>query len=82
MKYSIISSMYDEKQKKIIKKHTEVNEDNEIVSEEITETPEENSEYVVENFLVPSHKVHIIDGVEYLVTPEGKQFAIWALLEK
>jgi len=82
MKYSIISSMYDEKQNKIIEKHTEVNEDNEIVSEEITETPEENSEYVVENFLVPSHKVHIIDGVEYLVTPEGKQFAIWALLEK
>jgi len=82
MKYSIISSMYDEKQKNIIEKHTEVNEDNEIVSEEITETPEENSEYVVENFLVPSHKVHIIDGVEYLVTPEGKQFAIWALLEK
>ena len=74
--------MYDEKQNKIIEKHTEVNEDNEIVSEEITETPEENSEYVVENFLVPSHKVHIIDGVEYLVTPEGKQFAIWALLEK
>jgi len=82
MKYSIISSMYDEKQNKIIEKHTEVNEENEIVSEEITETPEENSEYVVENFLVPSHKVHIIDGVEYLVTPEGKQFAIWALLEK
>ena len=82
MKYSIISSMYDEKQKNIIEKHTEVNEDNEIVSEEITETPEENSEYVVENFLVPSHKVHIIDGVEYLVTPEGKQFAIWSLLEK
>jgi len=82
MKYSIISSMYDEKQNKIIEKQTEVNEDNEIVSEEITETPEENSEYVVENFLVPSHKVHIIDGVEYLVTPEGKQFAIWALLEK
>ena len=74
--------MYDEKQNKIIEKHTEVNEENEIVSEEITETPEENSEYVVENFLVPSHKVHIIDGVEYLVTPEGKQFAIWALLEK
>jgi len=82
MKYSIISSMYDEKQNKIIEKQTEVNEDNEILSEEITETPEENSEYVVENFLVPSHKVHIIDGVEYLVTPEGKQFAIWALLEK
>ena len=82
MKYSIISSMYDEKQNKIIEKHTEVNEDNEIVSEEITETPEENSEYVVENFLVPSHKIHIIDGVEYLITPEGKQFAIWALLEK
>lgn len=82
MKYSIISSMYDEKQNKIIEKHTEVNEENEIVSEEITETPEENSEYVVENFLVPSHKIHIIDGVEYLVTPEGKQFAIWALLEK
>jgi len=82
MKYSIISSMYDEKQKNIIEKHTEVNEDNEIVSEEITETPEENSEYVVENFLVPSHKIHIIDGVEYLVTPEGKQFAIWSLLEK
>lgn len=74
--------MYDEKQNKIIEKHTEVNEENEIVSEEITETPEENSEYVVENFLVPSHKIHIIDGVEYLVTPEGKQFAIWALLEK
>jgi len=82
MKYSIISSMYDEKQNKIIEKHTEVNEDNEIVSEEITETPEENSEYVVENFLVPSHKIHIIDGVEYLVTPEGKKFAIWSLLEK
>ena len=74
--------MYDEKQNKIIEKHTEVNEDNEIVSEEITETPEENSEYVVENFLVPSHKIHIIDGVEYLVTPEGKKFAIWSLLEK
>jgi len=82
MKYSIISSMYDEKQNKIIEKQTEVNEDNEILSEEITETPEENSEYVVENFLVPSHKIHIIDGVEYLVTPEGKQFAIWSLLEK
>lgn len=82
MKYSIISSMYDEKQNKIIEKQTEVNEDNEIVSEEITETPEENSEYVVENFLVPSHKIHIIDGVEYLVTPEGKKFAIWSLLEK
>ena len=82
MKYSIISSMYDEKQNKIIEKHTEVNEENEIVSEEITETPEENSEYVVENFLVPSHKIHIIDGVEYLVTPEGKKFAIWSLLEK
>jgi|DEB0MinimDraft_10_1074344.scaffolds.fasta_scaffold82602_2 hypothetical protein len=82
MKYSIISSMYDEKQNKIIEKQTEVNEENEIVSEEITETPEENSEYVVENFLVPSHKIHIIDGVEYLVTPEGKQFAIWSLLEK
>lgn len=82
MKYSIISSMYDEKQNKIIEKHTEVNEENEIVSEEITETPEENSEYVLENFLVPSHKVHIIDGVEYLVTPEGKKFAIWSLLER
>ena len=82
MKYSIISSMYDEKQNKIIEKQTEVNEDNEILSEEITETPEENSEYVVENFLVPSHKIHIIDGVEYLVTPEGKKFAIWSLLEK
>jgi len=82
MKYSIISSMYDEKQNKIIEKQTEVNEDNEIVSEEIKETPQENFEYVVENFLVPSHKIHIIDGVEYLVTPEGKKFAIWSLLEK
>lgn len=82
MKYSIISSMYDDDKKKVVEKKTEINEENEIVSEEITETPKENSEYVVENFLVPSHKIHIIDGVEYLVTPEGKQFAIWSLLEK
>jgi hypothetical protein len=82
MKYSIISSMYDDDKKKVVQKTTQVNEENEIVSEEILETPQENSEYVVENFLVPSHKIHIIDGVEYLVTPEGKKFAIWALLGK
>ena len=82
MKYSIISSMYDDDKKKVVQKTTQVNEENEIVSEETTETPQENSEYVVENFLVPSHKIHIIDGVEYLVTPEGKRFAVWALLEK
>jgi hypothetical protein len=82
MKYSIISSMYDDDKKKVVQKTTQVNEENEIVSEEILETPQENSEYVVENFLVPSHKIHIIDGVEYLVTPEGKRFAVWALLEK
>jgi len=80
MKYSIISSMYDDDRKKVVEKKTEVNEENEIVSEEITETSEENSEYVMENFLVSSHKIHIIDGIEYLVTPEGKMFAIWALL--
>jgi len=82
MKYSIISSMYDDDRKKVVEKKTEVNEENEIVSEEITETSEENSEYVMENFLVSSHKIHIIDGIEYLVTPEGKMFAIWALLGK
>lgn len=82
MKYSIISSMYDEEKKKVVEKRTEINEENEVVSEEILETPKENSEYVVENFLVPSHKVDIIDGVEHLITPDGKKFAIWALLEK
>lgn len=82
MKYSIISSMYDDDKKKVVQKTTEINEKNEIVSEEILDTPEENSEYVVENFLVPSHKIHIINGVEYLVTPNGRKFAIWALLEK
>jgi len=80
MKYSIISSIYDEDRRKVVEKKTEINEENEIVSEEITETSEENSEYVMENFLVSSHKIHIIDGIEYLVTPEGKMFAIWALL--
>lgn len=82
MKYSIISSMYDDDKKKVVQKTTQINEENEVVSEEIVETPEENSEYVVENFLVPSHKVDIIDGVEHLITPDGKKFAIWALLEK
>ena len=74
--------MYDDDKKKVVQKTTQINEENEVVSEEIVETPEENSEYVVENFLVPSHKVDIIDGVEHLITPDGRKFAIWALLEK
>lgn len=74
--------MYDEDKKKVVEKRTEIDEENEVVSEEILETPEENSEYVVENFPVPSHKVEIIEGVEHLVTPDGRKFAIWALLER
>jgi len=82
MKYSIISSMYDDDKKKVVQKTTQINEENEVVSEEILETPKENYEYVVENFPVPSHKVEIIEGVEHLVTPDGRKFAIWALLER
>ena len=74
--------MYDDDKKKVVQKTTQINEENEVVSEEILETPKENYEYVVENFPVPSHKVEIIEGVEHLVTPDGRKFAIWALLER
>lgn len=31
--------------------------------------------------VTPEHKIIIHNGLEYLVCPDGKQFAIWALLD-
>ena len=31
--------------------------------------------------VTPEHKIIIHNGIEYLVCPDGKQFAIWALLD-
>lgn len=31
--------------------------------------------------VTPKYKIIIDNGIEYLITPEGKKYAIWALLD-
>lgn len=82
MHYSMISSMYDGDRRKIVYTKTEVNEEGKVVSSETVETSPSinNEEYVIMETPTPSHRVEVSEGIEYLVTPEGKKFPIWAII--
>ena len=45
-------------------------------------TSSDQKDYLNKDLNFFSHKIEMIDGIEYLITPEGKRFAIWGLLEK
>lgn len=42
----------------------------------------DQEDYLNKDLNFSRHKIEIIDDVEYLVTPEGKKFVLWALLDK
>lgn len=42
----------------------------------------DQKDYLNKDLNFSRHKIEIIDDVEYLVTPEGKRFVLWALLDK
>lgn len=81
MNYSIISSMYDGEKKKVVETKKEFNEDDEVVSEEVVEV-DLGTEMILPESPAPTHRVEVIEGVEYLVSPKGKKFSIWSLLEE
>lgn len=45
-------------------------------------TNSDQKDYLNKDLNFSRHKIEIIDDVEYLVTPEGKRFVLWALLDK
>jgi len=45
-------------------------------------TSSDQKDYLNKDLNFSSHKIEMIDGIEYLITPEGKRFAIWGLLDK
>jgi hypothetical protein len=79
MKYTIISSMYDENKQKMIERTTNV--DDEASISQVTET---ETDVVPEPLAIdiPLHRVECVEGVEYLVSRSGEKIAIWSLLEK
>lgn len=45
-------------------------------------TNSDQKDYLNKDLNFSRHKIEVIDDVEYLVTPEGKRFVLWALLDK
>ena len=45
-------------------------------------TNSKQKDYLTPDLNFSSHKIEIIDNIEYLITPEGKKFAIWSLTEE
>lgn len=45
-------------------------------------TNSDQKDYLNKDLNFSRHKIEIIDDIEYLVTPEGKRFVLWALLDK
>ena len=45
-------------------------------------TSSDQKDYLNKDLNFSSHKIEMIDGIEYLITPEGKRFVLWALLDK
>jgi len=79
MKYSIISSLYDEKTRKFVDKRIQVPPQDSIAEPSVKD---DSPEMVIEEAPAPTHRVEVIEGVEHLITPEGRKFVIWGLLER